>query len=383
MKKLILLPGGFKHLGGTVVSLSLLIDGFKRLGKQDRLCVIVQAGSVTHQYLEETGQTECIHLIDASSQMGCMKKAFTWISQQPKENPLLLDNWTNRKLMPLLMLESIRLRLARRPVYHFCHDLCASNNYFGFLLRKLAFGCLSPKAICNSEFTAGYIKALMPKIQGILYQPVNTQTFSDCTDKIPAELASLLKNGKKILLTPSRLNKPGIVNDKNLRALIPVLAELKAMGHNYHSVIIGSDQSPDGSYRRALLEQAEQFGVGDRLSILPPKIAIEKYYPHASAVVTLAPREPFGRIVVEAIACGVPVVGSNTGGIHEILQNFAPEWIVAPNDPLAVANKILQLTQVESTNASLAMGKAWIQSNCSVEDYAAGMMRLTELSFVA
>lgn len=106
---------------------------------------------------------------------------------------------------------------------------------------------------------------------------------------------------------------------------------------------------------------------------------IQDYYKYADIVVTLAPREPFGRTVVEAIACGVPVVGSNTGGINEILQNFAPEWTVNPDDSLQVAQTIINVAKSSSTKDVLSKGNNWVCDNCSLESYARGMMQFTGL----
>ncbi|MFD0481192.1 glycosyltransferase [Kineococcus sp. GCM10028916] len=56
---------------------------------------------------------------------------------------------------------------------------------------------------------------------------------------------------------------------------------------------------------------------------------------HAADVVALpalAP-EPFGRVVVEAMATGLPVVASRTGGIPEILTGEFTDFLVVPGDP--------------------------------------------------
>jgi glycosyltransferase involved in cell wall biosynthesis len=113
---------------------------------------------------------------------------------------------------------------------------------------------------------------------------------------------------------------------------------------------------------------------------LPPSFAIEQYYKYADVMVTLAPREPFGRVVVEAIACGVPVVGSQTGGIGEILHHFAPEWTVDPNDPVAVAEAIVRITADPNTPNILAQGKSWVKTQCSVESYARRIMEITGIA---
>lgn len=182
------------------------------------------------------------------------------------------------------------------------------------------------------------------------------------------------------MLTPSRITEPGKVNDKNLRTLIPVLAQLKATGHHYHGIIIGQDSSPGQSLKRDLLSQAESLGVADCFTILPPTFTIKDYYNYADIVVTLAPREPFGRTVIEAIACGVPVVGSNTGGISEILHSFAPEWTVDPNDPIAAAAAIIRIAADPNTPNTLARGRHWVETHCSTVGYARKMMEITGLA---
>lgn len=127
----------------------------------------------------------------------------------------------------------------------------------------------------------------------------------------------------------------------------------------------------------ALQESAKNAGISDRFTILPPTFAIADYYKHAAVVVSLAPREPFGRTIIEAIASGVPVVGSNTGGIGEILGHFAPEWMVDPNDPVATAEAIINVASNPDTSQILAKAKFWVEKHCSVSQYAKRMMEIT------
>ncbi|MEL6333661.1 MAG: glycosyltransferase [Cyanobacteria bacterium J06626_26] len=195
----------------------------------------------------------------------------------------------------------------------------------------------------------------------------------------PHNIRYLVTSGAKFILTPSRINQPNIVNDKNLRAIPPVLAALKDRGYDYYSVIIGEDSSAGKTRTQALRRQAQAWGVADRLLILPNTFEIEAYYRYADIVVTLAPREPFGRTVVEAIACGVPVVGSNTGGINEILQNFAPDWVVDPHNAPQVAEKIIQVIAGQDTQNILRQGQQWVRHTCSPETYASRMMQLVNL----
>ncbi|NET62925.1 MAG: glycosyltransferase family 4 protein [Moorea sp. SIO1G6] len=364
------------------VSLALLIKGFELCGASDQLCLLVRAGSTLEKYLKNAGQESVIKSIPRQGKQMLLPQALQWVAQQPQDWPLLLDNCVAVSYLPFLLKAVPQLRLSHRPVYHFCHDLALSHNPLGYLARKVTFTCLAPAAICNSQFTANHIHKLIPDIRGILYQPVDTEQFNNQppTGSPPKNLQPILNSGARIMLTPSRLNQPGIVNDKNLRALIPVLAQLKAKGHFYHGVIIGEDKSPGQIHTRTLLESAEKLGVADRFTILPPTFAIEDYYKYADVVVSLAPREPFGRTVVEAVACGVPVVGSNTGGINEILQNFAPEWTVEPNNPMAVAEAIIKVINSTTTSDTLSKGKDWVDTYCSVAGYAQRIIQITGLA---
>jgi glycosyltransferase involved in cell wall biosynthesis len=369
MLKLLVLPGYQDTLGGTTASLSLTIEGFKQCGASEQLCVLVKSNSLMERYLRQAGQASCIRLIQERE---FMKHALHWVNQQPKDYPLLLENCVDLQMLLALALAAPALHLSGRPIYHVFRDHTRSYHPLGNLARKLAFACLSPRAICNSQFTAKYIRSLISDIQGILYPPVDIQQFNNRSSPglPPANLQPILSSGAQLMLTPSRITAPGKVNDKNLRALPLVLAQLKSTGHNYHGVIIGEDASPNRTLTHELLQQAERLGVADRFTILPPTFAIADYYRYADVVVTLAPREPFGRTVVEAIACGVPVIGSKTGGIGEILSNFAPEWTVEPNDPVAAAEAIVRVAADSTTPNVLAQGRHWVETNCSTVSYA-------------
>lgn len=381
MRKLLVIPGYCTSLGGMTVSISMMVRGFERCGASEQLCVLVRAGTLMEEYLRQAGQGFCLQLIHAQDQRQFVKRALRWVSEQPRDWPLLLENCFNRQLLPMLAMASPALRLSRRPVYHIFRDLALSDNSFGNVSRKVVCACLSPHILCNSQYTAGSIRSRLGNVQEIVYPSVDLKQFNDRppAGPPPQELQPIKNSGARVMLTPSRISEPEKVNDKNLRSLISVIAQLKSTGHNYHGVIIGQDSSPGQTRTRALLEQAECLGVADRFTILPPTLAIEDYYKYADVVVTLAPREPFGRTVVEAIACGVPVVGSQTGGVGEILHHFATEWTVDPNDPVATAEAIVRIAADPNTSNIVAKGRRWVEAECSIVGYARRMVEIAGL----
>ncbi len=79
--------------------------------------------------------------------------------------------------------------------------------------------------------------------------------------------------------------------------------------------------------------------TSSRVHLLPFQEEIERAYPEFDLTVHYSLRpEPFGRVIVESMACGVPVIAADEGGPREILGS-KPEggWLVEPRDPLALA----------------------------------------------
>ncbi len=383
-KQLLILPSAQETLGGTLVSLSLMIQGFEECGMADKLKILACSGSLLEKYLKEKVGEKCLQIIHSANKNDFLQKSLEFIHQQPLNFPVLLDNCVQREVVPTLTISTPKLRLSRRPVYFFFHDLSLSYNPLGYAGRKVFFCLLKPIAICNSHYTASHIKNFVSPVKGVLYQPVDLKKFNSniYNNPPPQELKPILDRGAKIMLTPSRIKLSGDVNDKNLFALLPVLAQLKSRKYNYHGVIVGEDKTPNKIASSSLYEEARKLGVEDCFSILPATFEIENYYKYADVVVTLAPREPFGRTVVEAIACGIPVVGSNTGGISEILYNFAPEWTVPPNDFIAIANTIIGIANNPNTQNLIAKGQRWVKAECSLESYACKIMEITQVTSI-
>ncbi|PSF38676.1 group 1 glycosyl transferase [Aphanothece hegewaldii CCALA 016] len=381
MRKLIIIPN-CGAIGGVTVSLSQIIQGFQQLGLSEQLCVLVIAGSEMEKYLQQARQSACITSLSVQSREEFCRRALRWATKQPRNWPLLLENWTASATLSAIFMITPILRLSGRTVYHTFHDPACSTHWYGTIARKFIYTCLSPVAICNSQFTARNVcPRLLSEVKNILYQPVAIDKQQRrFLGEPPEPLKPILRDGASIMLTPSRISQPEQFNDKNLRGLIPVLAELKASGHHYHSVVIGRDYSANGIQTQRLLEQASHFGVADRFTVLPPTFSIQDYYNYADVVVTLAPREPFGRTVIEAIASGVPVIGSQTGGIGEILNHFAPQWTVAPDDPVATAAAIVQLKNDPITSTLLAQGQRWVEEQCNPVQYARRLIEITELN---
>ncbi len=94
-----------------------------------------------------------------------------------------------------------------------------------------------------------------------------------------------------------------------------------------------------------------------------------------------ADAESFGRIVVEAMAAGLPAIGVRGGGVAEIIEPDVTGLLVKPDDPIALARAIEGLVQ-DSTRRHVmgAAGRERAAAHYSLAACAAGVLRVYELA---
>ncbi|MES2887189.1 MAG: glycosyltransferase family 1 protein [Pseudomonadota bacterium] len=152
--------------------------------------------------------------------------------------------------------------------------------------------------------------------------------------------------------------RKGIDNVIRSLAWLPLSVKVRLL------IVGGETSEPDenatpeiGRLRRVALE----MGVSERVSFLGRRARAElrDCYAAANVFVTTPWYEPFGLTPLEAMACGVPVVGSEVGGIAYTVQNGVTGYLVPPRDPLSLAQRLMQLHR--QPNLARAMGLAGLQ----------------------
>ncbi len=118
---------------------------------------------------------------------------------------------------------------------------------------------------------------------------------------------------------------------------------------NARLLVVGGDSNdPDPSLtpeigRLRSIAQAE--GVADEVVFVGRRgrEVLKYYYSAADVFVTTPWYEPFGITPLEAMACGTPVVGANVGGIKFTVRDGETGYLVGPDDPAAMAERIAHL----------------------------------------
>ena len=94
---------------------------------------------------------------------------------------------------------------------------------------------------------------------------------------------------------------------------------------------------------------AERLGITDRVVFVGKleRRALISEYAKADFLVLPSLFEPFGIVLLEAMAAGLPVIASNIGGIPEVVADEDSGLLVEPGNPGALADAILRLCQHE------------------------------------
>jgi glycosyltransferase involved in cell wall biosynthesis len=98
-----------------------------------------------------------------------------------------------------------------------------------------------------------------------------------------------------------------------------------------------------GEEQEALERQAIALGIADRVVFVGPVQDPHDFYRRVDLFVLPSVDEGFGLVLVEAMAMGLPVIGTRVGGVPEILAHGVNGWLVEPGDSVVLAAGIRTL----------------------------------------
>jgi len=118
--------------------------------------------------------------------------------------------------------------------------------------------------------------------------------------------------------------------------------------------IIGEESTCSG-YRDKLLGLAQALGVDKYVNFLGYREDVNVLLNKTTVLVCCSHVEPFGRCLIEAMACGKPVVGTRVGGIPEVIDDGKTGLIVPPKSPDLLASAVLKLLHNPELCESMGM----------------------------
>ncbi len=125
-----------------------------------------------------------------------------------------------------------------------------------------------------------------------------------------------------------------------------------------HFILVGERSSTKAesiAFERALVERFAEQGLADRLHRLGTRDDVPSLLAEVALLVHPAHQEPFGRVLLEAAACGVPVVATNVGGTAEIVADGQTGRLVPPRDAAALSLAVSALLADDQTRHRMSL----------------------------
>lgn len=130
----------------------------------------------------------------------------------------------------------------------------------------------------------------------------------------------------------------------------------------------------DGPERTALCRLVNKLEIEEKVIFLGRQDHLEELYSISDLMLLISEKESFGLVALEAMACGVPCIGTNVGGIPEVIRENENGYICELGDIQQISKKAINLLQNDelleqlSENA-LATPKEYFQSDLIVSQY--------------
>jgi len=266
-----------------------------------------------------------------------------------------------------VILTTLLHRLTGIPFIYHIH-----NNYVDYPANRRALR-LAAAVVANSEdMKRDFILARGRDLERIevVYNGLDTSEFAP---GLPTNLRAELKVAPDQVLI-------GVVSrlapDKGQETFVRAAAQVVVRDDRAHFVLAGDDSifSDNADYVPMLHRLVRELGLESRAHFLGCRGDMANIYSGLDVVVNTAWREAFGMVVVEAAACGKPVVGTRAGGIPEIITHGEDGYLFPVRDEAALAGLLTDLVRDPALRARLGdAGRANVLKRFSIAAQARAM----------
>ncbi len=243
--------------------------------------------------------------------------------------------------------------------------------------------------LSRKRMFAGVLKELAPRIG--VFSLRNADKIRTLTNNFADRIRKIVP-GKKIFIFPTYTDIDYFLEErdtsfkkyiltvavlspiKNIETLIDSFWRVRKEFPAFKLVVVGDGPSKETLKLKAYsLQLKEEIIFIGKLSPEEVREVMKDCY----MFVLPSLSEGFGRVFIEAMALGKPVIGSNVGGIPEIIQDGVNGFLVEPKDSVMLADKIEKLLHDQQLARNMGeRGREFVEENFSNERYIKNYINL-------
>jgi len=260
----------------------------------------------------------------------------------------------------------IAARLAGRPCV--CHVRAFER--LGWLDRRLAdlatrFIYIS-KAVQQSHLESG-----VPCQRGrVVYNGLDVPAFVGALNAAEGRASLALTADDLAVGIVGRLD-----DWKGQEVFLRAMRRIKDAVPQAKGVVVGDPAPNKLAYRDALLALRNELGLVDTVAFKPFQMDVPVVMSALDVLVLASTSpEPFGRVLIEAMAAGKPVVATDAGASREIIDDGVQGLLVPPRDAEALARSVVYLlTHRDAAAAMGRKGQARVDERFGSQQYVEGV----------
>jgi glycosyltransferase involved in cell wall biosynthesis len=249
------------------------------------------------------------------------------------------------------------------PVLWHCR-IAQSDPYLDPLLARL-----STRIATNSQATADRFSPRFQAKTSVVYNGVDIEWLQHRRVLKP----SLIQDEWKIILTVARVSKW-----KRHDLVLSAFEQVAKSDPMLHLVCLGSTDELEPDWWAYLQERTRLSPFSERVHWIGHVDDVRPWYRAAYTLVLASEREPFGRVIVEAMACGVPVIATRAGGVPEIIRHQQDGLLVAPDSVEELIEAIKKILQDKFLRERLFKSAQLRAESFSLERHMMNMIQVFE-----
>jgi glycosyltransferase involved in cell wall biosynthesis len=219
------------------------------------------------------------------------------------------------------------------PVLWHCR-IAERDPYLDWLLTRL-----SSQIVANSRATAKRFNKFGQTKVKVVYNGIDLAWLND----LNIQHSDLIQPGWKIILVVARASKL-----KRHDIALAAFEQVARVVNNSHLIFIGDKDRNDESWWDELQKKTELSPFSKSIHWIGHIDDLRPWYRAANVLLFPSENEAFGRVLVEAMGSGLPVIAVHSGAVPEIITNIQDGIIVSRGSVGEVADAITKLLNNKS-----------------------------------